>query len=385
MIEPFEMVIKSYGNPSLAMKKRAKRRLDYERAEQLKKSGKTIDSKLKELVEQYEALNDTLKKELPKLSELTVKVGNICLANLVNLQVEWYSIWKEKVKMPLEGCDEVPEINHIISAFQGDYQFALDAVSAIGIVNPSCKPRTSQSTRASTDESITKIRPRPTELSLRGRGPSVNGDGPPSLPTPEFAGNNSAGSFTISPTSVTLPSPHQYYYQNYYTGTSGYRGGGVSPITPDVYGASRSHTTGVTARPSTGRSFDSVGVPRQSWESNNANNVRDSNSTSYNVTYPGSEGPRRFSGLFHSALPLPDETEESQRSSRASSRERPAASGGYNILWLAASLFEFHIETTKHEAGYPYLVYEAGEVSCTNLGGNENFSSVGVMNAVPFN
>lgn len=33
-----------------------------------------------------------------------------------------------------------------------------------------------------------------------------------------------------------------------------------------------------------------------------------------------------------------------------------------NILWTAASLFEFNIEITKIEAGYPYLVYVAGEV-----------------------
>jgi len=32
------------------------------------------------------------------------------------------------------------------------------------------------------------------------------------------------------------------------------------------------------------------------------------------------------------------------------------------VLWLAASLFEFNIETTKHEAGYPYLTYQAGEI-----------------------
>lgn len=34
----------------------------------------------------------------------------------------------------------------------------------------------------------------------------------------------------------------------------------------------------------------------------------------------------------------------------------------YNVLWEAASLFEFNMETTKHEAGYPYLLYQAGEV-----------------------
>jgi len=59
---------------------------------------------------------------------------------------------------------------------------------------------------------------------------------------------------------------------------------------------------------------------------------------------------------------LPDGPEESRRSSRASSRERGPAHDGYNVLWLAASLFEFNITTTKHEAGYPYLIYQAGEI-----------------------
>jgi hypothetical protein len=47
----------------------------------------------------------------------------------------------------------------------------------------------------------------------------------------------------------------------------------------------------------------------------------------------------------------------------ATSRERgPVDNDGYNVLWLAASLFEFNIATTKHEAGYPYLIYQAGEI-----------------------
>ena len=33
------------------------------------------------------------------------------------------------------------------------------------------------------------------------------------------------------------------------------------------------------------------------------------------------------------------------------------------VLWLAASLLEFNLSTTKYEAGYPYLTYAAGEVS----------------------
>lgn len=369
VIEPFELVIKAYGNPSLAMKKRAKRRLDFERAEQLKKSGKTVDSKLKELVEQYEALNDTLKKELPKLSELTVKIGNFAMGNFVNLQADWYGMWKDKVKVVLEDSQNMPEIPDIVSAFKRDYQFAQDAMSTIGIINPAHKGRASHSKSGSIDEgnTVARVKTRPADLSLRSRGPSVTDDGPPSLPTPDFAGRNSEH-LSLSPVSMNAPSPHQYYYRDYYASYSsnGYRsGGGVSPMGLDANPTPRSQppvTMASQSRPTTGRSMDSGGIPRQSTDSS-VTRWRDSTSTTYNTNYGAPEPPRRFSGLFHSALPLPDEAEESQRSSRASSRERGPANGGYNILWLAASLFEFNIETTKHEAGYPYLIYQAGEVS----------------------
>jgi hypothetical protein len=35
---------------------------------------------------------------------------------------------------------------------------------------------------------------------------------------------------------------------------------------------------------------------------------------------------------------------------------------GYNVLFLAASLFEFNIDRARKEAGYPYLTYVPGEI-----------------------
>ncbi|KAI1385024.1 uncharacterized protein F4822DRAFT_417062 [Hypoxylon trugodes] len=359
VIEPFELVIKSYGNPSLAMKKRAKRRLDYEKSVQLKKTGKKIDKQLSDFIEQYEALNEALKKELPKLSALTEKVGKICLGNFVNIQVRWFSIWKEKVKTVLED-PEVPEIADIISTFQRDYQFQDEQINTISIVNPASKGRPSQST--STDESFARLRPRPSELSARGRGLSLNSDMAPSLPTPDFMKRHS-GQFTISPTTASIPSPHSYYnYRDYYVGINiQARPGSGSLHTPDS--ASMSRPSGpAPVRPGTGHSYDSTGVPRQSVESG-MHSRRHSNSM-----FPSpqqSPENQRYSGLFQSALPPSDSQERlprpSQASSRASSRERQPING-YNVLWLAASLFEFNIETTKHEAGYPYLTYQAGEI-----------------------
>lgn len=352
------------------MKKRAKRRLDYEKFLQLKANGKKVDKQLAELVEQYEALNDTLKKELPKLSALTAKVGNICLGKFVSIQAAWYLIWKEKVKAPIHDLTHVPEPSEIVSAFQREFQLQEERARAIGIINPALKGRTSQSTTDDASSTLSKTKSRPSDLMPpRGRGLSVNSDHVPSLPTPDFIKRNS-GQFSLSPTSPA------HYYRDYYSGINGVHSRGISnsPITPEPHSTSRPPMGFV--RPGTGRSLESSSIPRQSSESAAhaaSQNWRDSNST-YNSNYPNNEA-RRLSGLFQSALPLPDGPEESQRSSRASSGERATNQSAYRVLWLAASLFEFNIETTKHEAGYPYLTYQAGEVCKNQKSNSENIET----------
>ncbi|RYC63706.1 hypothetical protein CHU98_g2497 [Xylaria longipes] len=355
VIEPFELVIKSYSNPSLAMKKRSKRRVDYEKYLQLQKSGKKIDKQLSELVEQYEALNEALKKELPKLSALTEKVGNICLGNFVNIQTQWFSIWKEKVKVVLEET-QVPEVSAIVSAFFQDYKFQDEQINTIGIINPASKGRPSHST--SVDEASSRYRLRPAEPSPRHRGLSLNSDIAPSLPTPDFLKRHS-GQFAASPSIGSVSSPNQSY-RDYYNGANGHIRPPDSPKALDFSSVSRSLATPV--RPGTGQSHDSSGPVRQSVESSSQSRHYANSAQSSPYQTPDNH---RFSGIFQSALPMSDTQESYLRrsgvSSRASSRERKPING-YNVLWLAASLFEFNIQTTKHEAGYPYLTYQAGEI-----------------------
>lgn len=356
VIEPFELVIKSYSNPSLAMKKRSKRRVDYDKYIQLQKGGKKIDKQLCELVEQYEALNESLKKELPRLSMLTEKVGNICLGNFVNIQAEWFSIWKEKVRVVLED-PQVPEVSSIISTFFVDYKFQEEQINMIGIVNPASKGRPSHST--SVDEASSRFRLRPAEPSPRHRGLSLNSDIAPSLPTPDFMKRHS-GQFAVSPSIVSSPGQS---YRDYYNVANGHQRPPLdSPKALEFALASRSLAT-TPGRPGTGQSYDSNGPVRQSVESSHSQSGRYPNSA-HPSPYQTPEN-HRYSGLFQSALPLSDTPEHhvrrSQVSSRASSRERQPING-YNVLWLAASLFEFNIQTTKHEAGYPYLTYQAGEI-----------------------
>ncbi|XMA14566.1 hypothetical protein WAI453_007357 [Rhynchosporium graminicola] len=359
VIEPVEKIIALYGPPSLAIKKRNKRRLDYERYLALKAQGKKIDEKLAELVAQYEALNETLKLELPKLSGLTNTIGQICSTRLLYVQSEWWGIWQAKLSQNLEPGQMAATIPDITDMFNRDFKYSEAKYQDLGIINGSFG--SGMSTRASQsmqdDESLRKGRA--SNLSGRSRGLSLNSDKSPSLPTPDFAKRHS-GQFTFSPISANAPSlPHFNAYQPQSFSTGHSRTGSGSHAASEMASSGRHQASMV--RPNTSRSQTSD-TPRRPSNDYYSQYRRESGST-YNSHYIDGPPPstRPYSGVFHSALPLPDGPEDSARSSRASSRDRNM-SGGYNVLYLAASLFEFNISATKSEAGYPYLTYQAGEI-----------------------
>lgn len=359
VIEPLEKVIAMYNQPGLAMKKRNKRRLDYEKSLNYKAAGKKIDDKLAEQVAQYEALNETLKIELPKLSALTKTLGRLCQIRLLFLKTEWYGIWQKKLSSALETSQLPRDVNDILDHFHRDFPYTDTSLKELGIVNGSFGNGGTTRGSQSTQDDESQRKGRPSNLSSRSRGLSINSDKSPSLPTPEFAKRHS-GQFTFSPimsNAPGLPQP-QFAYQNMPYSTGHSRAGSGSPATPDTASSSRPHHTNL-GRPSTSRSHTSdTGMTRGNSDYNTPHR-RESGST-YNSHYEGGPpGARPYSGLFHSAMPM--DADESQRSSRASSRDRNI-SGGYNVLYLAASLFEFNISATKSEAGYPYLTYQAGEI-----------------------
>ncbi|KAG0650735.1 Dynamin-binding [Hyphodiscus hymeniophilus] len=373
VIEPIEQIIGAYGPPGLAMKKRSKRRLDYEKFLIAKSQGKKIDEKLSELVDQYEALNETLKMELPKLYAGSQKIGDICLVQFLGIQTEWYSIWKDKVRVVLEDSQVPKEISDIVDMFNRDYKYVQARAQELGIVNGTIaddgtKTRASSQSTMKDDDASSKSKSRPSNLSSRDRGLSTTSEKSPSLPTPDFAKRHS-GQFIFSPLiasgtpgiGIGLP---QFAYQTQSSTNGAHpRADSGSPAAPDTSFGSRPYALSQT-RPSTSRSHTSDnGMTRVSTDYN-PQHRRESgstyNSASHHVDGPLSSG-RPYSGVFHSAMPMPDGPEDSQRSSRASSRDRNI-SGGYNVLYLAASLFEFNISQTKSEAGYPYLTYQAGEI-----------------------
>lgn len=245
-------------------------------------------------------------------------------------------------------------ITDIVEMYFREFKYVEASVQTLGIVSgyfeSFSKTRGSQSTQD--DESA---RPSLSATSRsRIRGHSVNSDKSPSLPTPDFA-KRSSGQFTFSPLVSNSPGLPQLAYQTPFSNGHS-RGGSGSPATPDGL-TSRQHSN--LPRPSTGRSFTSDGGMRAVNDYNTQVRRESGSGSAYNHHVDGPHTGRPYSGIFHSALP--DGPEESQRSSRTSSRDRNI-SGGYNVLYLAASLFEFNISATKSEAGYPYLTYQAGEV-----------------------
>jgi hypothetical protein len=195
------------------MKKRNKRRLDYEKYLSLKGAGKKIDEKLQEMVEQYEALNETLKLELPKLSSLIYEVAHICLIQLIGIQSVWFGIWQEKVKAVLEDNQMPNDVSDIVNMFARDFKYVEVRAQELAIVNGSFltatpKPRTSQSTPTPISiTASTEPKGRPSNLSSRSRGMSINSDQTPSLPTPDFErSHRHSGQFAFSPIGPPTPS-----------------------------------------------------------------------------------------------------------------------------------------------------------------------------------
>ncbi|SZE99599.1 unnamed protein product [Blumeria hordei] len=331
VIEPFERTISAYNGPILAMKKRDKRRLDYEKALSLKNTGKKVDEKLQNLSNEYSALHETLKWELPKLSQLTETMGKYILGHFICIQEKWYATWVKKIRNVLEENELPKDISDIIETFHRDYKHEEMRIMELGIVNGSFG----------------------SDLSFKGyksrtqsrRVSDVSNLSPPEHSEAPFSTRLSANSsgFRVQSSTVTQPSSVCTQASSVVDAHVITRGAPSSP-------AER------FTRPNTGRSFNSESGSRAI---SDVNFRRESGST-YGSYHEGlKQSSRPHSGLFHSALPM-GENEEATLS-RGSSRDRNI-SRGYTILYLAASLFEFNISATKQEAGYPYLTYQAGEI-----------------------
>ena len=354
------------------MQKRNKRVLDYARWKTQRDRGDKADKKTIEQGEQFVAVNDTLKEELPRLFALTGKLVEACLNNFVQLQLQWQIVWRKKLSQAIDSHNIPSQPAEIINAFSGDYNIIHDKVVCLGICNGSLLAEVanlvnflSPTTTQFGDDSSSR-RPS-TMVDSRNRSLSLN-ERSPCLPEPEFgrrpSGNYNHHTGSGSASNVTPGSP--YASNELFS----------AQATPELPGAYRSYFSSASPvvsnsmRPSTSasRSMDeSPTLPRLSVDTPGFNRLsgdspgvtRPHSGSTYFSTAPETQanavpGESRYSGVFSSAMPMSDSP-------------RPRTPEGYgrrepNVLFLAASVYEFNIDRARREAGYPYLTYVAGEV-----------------------
>ncbi|OBT48617.1 hypothetical protein VE00_00901 [Pseudogymnoascus sp. WSF 3629] len=333
VLEPFSNLTKAYIPPQAALKKRNKRRPDFQRFETLKSQNRKIDEKLAEQVEQYTALNDTLKLELPKLSSLNENLKDLCLARLITTQVAWYSIWNDKLKTVLEQNELPKDVNDILDKFNRDFKHQDAKAQSMSILNgstvASARGRLSQSTARDDEVSLkSKSRMSTSTINNRTRGLSTQSEA----------------------TDQTHRSSEQ-------------------PRASLVANSASLAVVALGGRPDARLSVESSDRPRPSGES--ANSAHRSLFESPYTPTRWAEGlpppEPSFSDAFNSALPWSNtesssQNDASRRSSQVPSEHRDIPRTSYKILYVVASLHEFNIEATKTEAGYPYLTYEDGEI-----------------------
>ena len=376
VIEPLVTLWNLHSGPQKYMEKRNKRLIDYARYKAVIDRGDKPDKKIVENADIFKAVNDTLKDELPILFEKTGRLVEACLNNFVQLQVQWQKIWRRKLSQALDDASLPKSAKDIVDTFVSDFAFYEGQVLSLSICNGSMvndTPNLLSNNANSNGDDI--ISPRnAASLESRRRTISMSSDRSPQIPQPDFGGRNSGSFFTVTDATQLVPTlqadPSRRLRAN--STLSGH-----SPRTPDVPGAYRTYsnsTTPVNATPgrpptSTGRhntepsptlrpSLDTSSMNRTSDDSAMASNR--TSGTAYYSTMPGrSSSPSRpFSGVFSSAMPMSDSP------STQSPVTTPSQHSDYNVIFLAASVYEFNIDRARKEAGYPYLTYAAGEVSC---------------------
>ena len=406
--QPMEELERLYNQPEKLMTKRKKRLPEYAKYRSLLDQGVKPDKRTVEQGEQFLALNDTLKDELPKLYHLTEKFMKEILGVFASLKTSFWRTIRNKLQFIVEDKstsklmrDNIPDeitkdMGEIHATFKSDYQILEHQVMELGICNGSTLADTSNfmPSMIATPEDSSK-RPSTTSRDTH----STKMQNPSSYSTPDFHNRGSAGSTNRhSPLASTArPSTESGDYPIY--GATGLDGNG------SAHGRSGSGSGGASRLPQTSSetmspaslasssgtfffgnspqptpplstaaagSYEGAGsyynYPMQSQRPHLPPQTRSSNATFFtaNASAPvgnrhTSSSPRnQSSSVFSSAMPLSD----SPKDTRSPTVEKQTSSGQkeHNVIFLAASLYEFKLTEERKQAGYKYLTYMPGEI-----------------------
>lgn len=393
-VEPMVTLLKLYEGPQKLMEKRKKRVLDFARYRAMKDRGEKVDKKTMEQGEQFMAVNETLKDELPKLFVCTKKLVEACLNNFIQLQLQWQLIWRRKLSLAIDNGNIPSQLSEIVESFSGDFRYTEAQVLSLGICNGSFlseasvgqgmsgattlngdasssgRPSVSRRPSMSNDDSrYYSYSAASTTDSSRNRGVSTSSHISPMLPRPDlgrsgetfgtYLGNEASNTYAYVPPGQRLRAGSNV--------SASHEGG----VWRSYASTSTIPTAAQIARPSTGngrRSYDyrsgydntnyyhSDGQGANRPISHTAYRAPQYRTESSGAPSPTQAVHHRTSGLFSSALPMSDSPRNQ------SPTEEPSPRTTFNVLFLAASVYEFNIDRARREAGYPYLTYAAGEI-----------------------
>ncbi|KAJ5782389.1 hypothetical protein N7457_004163 [Penicillium paradoxum] len=342
VIDPMVELLGLYNSPQRVMRKRDKRLPEYARYKAIKDRGDKPDKKTTEQGEQFLALNDTLKDELPKLYALTSKLMEACLKNFIEIQTVWYSILQKKIGVHVEMfpsdlerlIDEFSSDHILMEARMGELSSCNGALMAQSLnlvpLSPSERDHNPMSPRRPSTVSSSHARPG----SMTEDSPNVSRDfsvGSQSFQSPQMECHSSRSSR--------------------YRADSVLSGRNVSDNSNHLL----QQVTNSPAHPRTSDIEPFPSLPRLSLDTPFLTDIITSSSHSSNP--PGSPADR-YSGFFSSAMPMSDTPGDAAVPAPA---ERNVPPTGPATLFCAASVCDFNIET-RTEGGYPYLTYGSGDV-----------------------
>lgn len=376
------------------IEQRKKFLLYYVKHKQALDRGEKVDADLEESAKKFTTINDTLKHELPLLYERTKGLMRTLMTLFMCLQKDWYKTCSKKILPLLESEPQHTtslryDLESYVERFNSDYKPMQDLANRLAIVNRNLLIDISNMT--SPVPTISSEGGGSSRNSSSRRTESMGSEASIMDSRNRHSGGYAAGNRTrhydnVPPRSSPAGPAYPSLFQ---TGAAGRHGPGptslrearaLSPVSDDSEATIISHgerrNTGSSSRrnnnfigldgavdyddrsPFGSSSFDFPPQLGASFLAPTSQPMQHSMSAPMSQTssLPGSQ---RASGVFNSALPMSDSP------IRGSVEELPATPGESDepeVLFLAASLFEFNIAHDRREGGIPYLVYVPGEI-----------------------
>lgn len=359
LITPMIACIKLHDGPQNAINNRKKRIVDYAKCKAIEKRGEKPDKKTVEASEMYLALNDQLKIELPKLYSFTAVLVQGCLQCFLDIQLNWSNTWERKLRPVLEAADIPSSIQQIEPAFRADYDLIKNAAMELGICNGAALAESANflsPTITHGDESSSSKRPSTLDSSKRTM--SMGSDSSPLPTSAGYKRRSSSYAPGMSDAGVTFAQDGRMRSSSSLSnrGTPTQTPGSAMMANMPWSNANTPTSSFNLSRPATANAPSSqqavILPPRASGEQQRS--PRPTSQATYFTARPDIDDAR-FSGIFNSAMP-PDTPDPTRPTSPRPMHEDT------NVLFVCASLFEFSIDKTRKEGGYPYLTYVQGEV-----------------------